>query len=135
MEFKKLTSESDLHLAYPILRELRADLELNDLLKSEVILFGAFLEGELVGVASIDLYPHIKRQLCAWVHDLVVKSSYRNKGIGKSLMQFLESWAKDQGASRLAVHTLKDKSDSQRFYASKLNYPLSAYVYYRELGN
>ncbi|GEM_PF-6459578 len=142
MKFKLLTSREEWEFAYPILIQLRPDLTKSEflnnqesLLNSGLKLVGAYLDEELVGVATINLYPHIKRGVCAWVHDLVVREGRRNKGIGRELMRFLENWARDNGASRLAVHTLKDKSDSQRFYEKKLSYPLSAYVYYSELGN
>ncbi|MGA4722164.1 GNAT family N-acetyltransferase [Fictibacillus nanhaiensis] len=50
---------------------------------------------------------------------LVVKQEFRNKKIGKLLVDHAEQWAKEQGVLKLAVNTGKRRVDSHHFYKAR----------------
>lgn len=50
---------------------------------------------------------------------LVVRKEFRNKKIGKLLVDHAEQWAKMQGVLKLAVNTGKRRGDSHHFYKAR----------------
>ncbi|MCF6139529.1 GNAT family N-acetyltransferase [Pseudalkalibacillus berkeleyi] len=50
----------------------------------------------------------------------VVDSNYRRRGIGKKLMQEIESWARNQGVTAIALNSgnRKERKDAHQFYFS-----------------
>lgn len=139
-EIFELETEDQWREAFPVLQTLRTSLTEEEFLKRRESmltdgyhLFGLTHQGKLVAVASADLYPHITKDKNCWVHDLATAESERSKGFGAKLMRHLEQWAKDQGCSRLCVHTRLERQAAQRFYEEKLGYPKTAVVYYQDL--
>jgi len=79
------------------------------------------LDGKVVGMAGV----------CTGIffeHDgsyvrivaFVVDSGYRRKGIGKKLIQAVESWAKEQGAIAIALNSgnREERKAAHQFYSS-----------------
>jgi GNAT superfamily N-acetyltransferase len=60
----------------------------------------------------------------AWVEEVMVDSSSRGSGIGRTLMQYAESWAKSTGSAYLALASRR----AGPFYQA-LNYEDSATFY------
>jgi GNAT superfamily N-acetyltransferase len=52
----------------------------------------------------------------AWVEDLAVAPQRRSSGIGKALLDTAKAWARDHGASRLALESGAARLDAHRFY-------------------
>lgn len=139
-EIIELRSEAEWREAFPLLHSLRSDLDESiflqrreQILSHNFTLLGLRVENELVAVAGVDLYPHLSRGVDCWVHDLVTKEGKRSRGYGQTIMRYIESWAKERGCSRVCVHTRIHRKEAQRFYETKLGYPSSAIVYYREV--
>jgi GNAT superfamily N-acetyltransferase len=63
----------------------------------------------------------------AWVEEVVVRSSWRRKGIGRALMARFEEWAASRGAKLVALATRR----APEFYRA-LGYADSA-TYFRKL--
>jgi GNAT superfamily N-acetyltransferase len=63
----------------------------------------------------------------AWVEEIMVHANRRKQGIGKSLMQDVETWASGQGCKLIALATRR----AANFYEA-LNYQASA-TYYRKV--
>ncbi len=52
----------------------------------------------------------------AYLHDLVVLEEARGFGAGRALMESAESYARDQGASRVRLHVLAENEGALRLY-------------------
>ncbi len=50
------------------------------------------------------------------IHDVVVLDIYRNKGIGRLLMQRIEEYARETGCSKITLEVREDNHNAQRLY-------------------
>lgn len=50
------------------------------------------------------------------VEDMVVRRDHRRQGIGRALLQSMEQWSKEQGATRLQLLADKDNASALDFY-------------------
>ena len=65
-------------------------------------------DGTIVGTVSCRIRDTSPREHDlvgkeAYVHNLYVEPAYRNRGIGRALMQVLLDWCKDNGYTRIAL--------------------------------
>ncbi len=65
-------------------------------------------DGKIIGTVSCRIRDTSPREFDligkeAYVHNLYVEPAYRNRGIGRSLMQVLLDWCKDNGYTRVAL--------------------------------
>jgi GNAT superfamily N-acetyltransferase len=56
----------------------------------------------------------------AWLEDLAVDPSIRSQGIGKLLLHAARDWARQHGASCLALNSGEARVDAHRFYMREL---------------
>jgi GNAT superfamily N-acetyltransferase len=52
----------------------------------------------------------------AYVEGIYVKAKYRNQDVGRTLIQYAEQWAREQGCIELALDALLDNPASHEFY-------------------
>jgi GNAT superfamily N-acetyltransferase len=76
------------------------------------------IEGEaLVGFCTVYLdFVSIRIGQRAWVNELAVDPSRRSQGIGKQLLDAARAWARDHGATHLALDSGLTRVDAHRFY-------------------
>lgn len=72
------------------------------------VLFVAEHEEQLIGAVHAHLrrspdIPLLKPRHFAYVETLVVSSDWRRRGIGKQLMERIEFWARDKGATEIEL--------------------------------
>ena len=77
-------------------------------------------EGEtIVGLVSYHQYPFYHMPgLYGRVTGLVVDDRYRRQGIGKKLMDFIEQFAREQGAVRMELNSAYRRVEAHAFYES-----------------
>lgn len=83
--------------------------------------FSALLEDQEVGrcEVTLDLTEHGALPALhqwAWLTELRVEESWRNRGIGTWLVQRAVAWSRLGGRSRLVVATMADNAGAIRFY-------------------
>ena len=73
--------------------------------------------GELLGLctAYLDLNSVRFGPRC-WVEDLAVSPQHRSQGVGKELLDHAKDWARDRGATHLALSSAEARADAHRFY-------------------
>jgi aminoglycoside 6'-N-acetyltransferase I len=64
-----------------------------------------------------DYVPDATQSPVAYVEGIYVKAEYRNKDVGRMLIQYAEQWAHDLGCIQLALDALLDNPASHEFYA------------------
>jgi ribosomal protein S18 acetylase RimI-like enzyme len=100
---------SDLALAD---RYLRARLDIN-----ESTIFAA-MDGD-AATGFVQLYPHLSsvRACRDWtLNDLFVEPEYRNRGIGRALVDKALDFSREQGATFLQLETAPDNYAAQALY-------------------
>jgi GNAT superfamily N-acetyltransferase len=76
--------------------------------------------GEVVGLVTGHLFPSIHdSQPVAWLTTLVVLEDARGAGIGSSLVGYIEEWATQNGAWRLAVTSATHREEAHAFYVKR----------------
>ena len=110
------TTSSD---AEKTMRRFLADLTTS----SHSFLFVAILENgaesETIGFISGDLRegsPTFHPKTWASVDDVYVTPRYRSRGVGKALLQNVEHWARDKGASGLSLQVAAANERGRDFY-------------------
>jgi GNAT superfamily N-acetyltransferase len=79
--------------------------------------FIALLRPDLVGLCTAyDDIESVRFGRRVWVEDLAVHPGHRSRGIGKQLLDAAKSWARDRGATRLALDSSEVRTDAHRFY-------------------
>jgi ribosomal protein S18 acetylase RimI-like enzyme len=89
--------------------------ETYEYLKSEVenkLVFVALLDGVIIGSVRIEVRP----DKTAYLSRFGVRGSFQNKGIGKMLMNTVDSAMKELGITNLYLHTASRMLSLVRFY-------------------
>ena len=79
--------------------------------------FVAELDGRIVGLvgAYMDYALEIDGAY-GRLMGLVVDEAFRGQGVGARLMEWIEGWLRDHGATRLTLTSGKQRIDAHRFY-------------------
>ncbi|WP_417713487.1 GNAT family N-acetyltransferase [Pseudophaeobacter arcticus] len=85
--------------------------------RGDIILFGAFVDGQLQGTAQLAVAQPPNQQHRADVAKLLVHPKARRGGLGRALMQALETEARHHGKTLLVLDT-RSGDPSQRLYES-----------------
>lgn len=74
--------------------------------------------GGIVGVLSVHPARHFTGEHDGYIGELVVAEHAARRGIGRSLIDAAEGWARDQGLAHLTLHAGVYNADARAFYAS-----------------
>jgi RimJ/RimL family protein N-acetyltransferase len=77
----------------------------------------AELDGEIVGRLSLARDPHPASHHVADL-GLMVSAGHRRRGVGRALLEAAESWARDQGVSKLELHVFPHNDAAIALYAA-----------------
>jgi GNAT superfamily N-acetyltransferase len=126
----RLANESDVQAIYDLIKELaifeKAEFELQN--TPEQLLIDGFKENPiyycivaeenqtLVGMSFLYVRYSTWKGRVLYLEDLVVKESFRNKGIGTQLMKETIEFAKLNGFNRIQWQVLDWNVDAIRFY-------------------
>ena len=135
-EIRELTDESERRGAVPILRQLWTDESPEDVLawtgEDDYHCFGAFADGDLVGVAGVLRREVLHHRRHAWLYDLVVDEPRRGQGHGTALVEFVERWADERDCAAVALASPLAKTAVHEYYESR-GYERWGYVVEKEL--
>lgn len=77
----------------------------------------AEVKGQVIGMCTIQfVISTIEGGYTAWIEDMVVHESYRRKGIGTRLLQYMIEWSKDHDIRRLQLLADHDNMPALKFY-------------------
>ena len=78
------------------------------------------VDTEIVGTFQLSFIQYLTYQggIRAQIEAVRVKSTYRNKGIGKAIFEYAIQRAKEKGAHLLQLTTDKKRPEAKRFYES-----------------
>ncbi len=85
--------------------------------------FHAILGGSVVAMATLGQPVDAIGHRTSVIEDVAVLPDARGKGVGASMLQFLEHRAYSLGANRIELHSKDEREDAQRMYR-KANYEM-----------
>lgn len=76
-------------------------------------------QGQPVGMASGQIViSTAEGALSAWIEDVVVGAEHRRQGIGKQLLEFLQTWSNARGATRMQLVADGENASAELFYTA-----------------
>src|SRR5690606_41083264 len=127
MEVKILTKEnlenetikSKIAALFRQLSPNKQQVDLNEVLDAAncIVLSTCFIDGEVVGIASMANYKVISGNK-GWIEDVVVDENYRGKGIGRKLVEKLLNLAEEQKLSEVLLFTEPHREEAIKLYES-----------------
>jgi ribosomal protein S18 acetylase RimI-like enzyme len=79
---------------------------------------GPATDGRVVGVLSIRPTRHFTGEHDGYIGELVVAPHAERRGVGRSLIDTAEAWARDRGLAHLTLHTGAYNASARAFYAA-----------------
>lgn len=121
---RPLDTAHDLHIAFPLMQQLRPHLATEDDFTRRVgrmrnegyLLLGAFDAGSLVALAGYRLQENLVYGTFLYVDDLITTETQRGHQWGSRLLNALERLARASGCARLVLDTGVANARAQRFY-------------------
>ena len=89
---------------------------------------GVFIDDQLIGIAGLWF---LTRHYCGRTIEpdhVIIDSSFRNKGLGKELFDWIHNYALENGCEATELNTFIHNTKSHRFYED-LNYKKLGYHY------
>ncbi|MEV4150358.1 GNAT family N-acetyltransferase [Amycolatopsis sp. NPDC049691] len=77
---------------------------------------GAWLDGELVGIAHFFTHPSTTSADVCYLQDLFTDAKARGRGAGRALIDAVAGWARAQGCVRVYWHTQTSNTTARRLY-------------------
>jgi GNAT superfamily N-acetyltransferase len=72
-------------------------------------------------------------QLRVFVNALAVQAAYRRRGVGTRLLEAVEGWGRQQGATLISLDTFIDSPLSVPFYERRMGYQRRAIIFQKRL--
>ena len=79
----------------------------------------AAAEGQVVGYIHANTYETLYFPPLKNLMGLAVSSAYRCKGIGTALLDAIEAWARETGASGVRLNSGATRTEAHQFYRSR----------------
>ena len=125
-ELSMITPKVEQHLntSWDDYRKVFAEISSNP--RRELLV--AEYDGDVVGTVALYIIPNLSHGATpyALVENLVVNHKYRRKGIGKKLMEYTITRAKQEGCHRIELCSSKRRKVAHRLYRS-VGFEASAY--------
>ncbi len=112
-EFKVLLRTSEKHGLPAYMRALREAYD-----KGEDGMFIWEVEGRVIGWSWLKVYQNefFKEGVYGEINEIYVIPEWRNRGIGKRIIEHALSWFKDKGVRTIRVEVLASNDEAIRFY-------------------
>ena len=140
MNIRELTTEEEFRAAWPVMSELRFQLDEDSYMSliAEMRPRGYRLiavedEGRIVALAGIRGGVNLYYRRYIFVYDLITSESFRSRGYGLALLQHVEQLARDEGCDTLALSSGFHRKDAHRFYREKAGMEDRGYDFVKEL--
>lgn len=141
-EIVELTTEDKWQEAYPVMAQLRTDLDegtylelVGRMVDDGYRLFSLRDGGDTAGLAGVAILTNLYYGRHVWVYDLVTDADHRSRGIGSELLSFVERWATDRGCRIVALSSGLQREDAHRFYEEHADMDRVSYVFTKALDD
>lgn len=139
-EIREITTEKEYSEAFPVMVQLRTHLtresymDLLEPMKAEGYqLFAVFHHQHIVALAGVALKTNFFHKRHVYIFDLVTDENHRSEGFGKQLLDYIDVWAKENGAEYVALDSGLQRLDAHRFYETKAGLTKWCYSFHKSL--
>ena len=112
LEIREARSDADYHIAYPIVRQLFPQLDMQTYARRVFVaratgyrMFMGEVEGKTVGVIGVVANHNIHDGFVTYIEHVVVDTKYRGHGYGSQLIKFAEDRAIEEGCYLIELDT------------------------------
>ena len=116
-------SKEEMFLQLPLINQLSPDIKqkeyermLDEMLKRGYRMIGVFEGRKCIGVSGFWLGTKLYSDKYLEPDNVVIDKTYRSKGIGKILMDWLEAEAKSKGCKTILLDAYVENFSGHRFY-------------------
>lgn len=140
LEFKIVPHEN-IHSVIPLVERLneykisRAILEkrFSDMVNENYECAGVFLNNMLIGVCGLWFCTRHYAGFTMEIDHVYVEEDYRNQGIGKEFLSWIESYAKSKNCNTIELNTYVQNYPSHKFYYNE-GYEILGYHFLKKLN-
>jgi GNAT superfamily N-acetyltransferase len=124
MQVKITETAEEIGSCFEVLRELRPDLQNAEELVTRVqqqqregfLLARLLQDGAVVTVAGFRMQNMLATGLTLYVDDLVTSDAHRSKGHGKTMLDWLVTYAKGRGCDTFSLDSGTHRREAHAFY-------------------
>ncbi len=124
---KKLQSKQEMLLAYPLIRQIYKDMDLNTysakvdemMAMNNYKMVAAFDGNKMVGAAGYWVLLLLYCGKYIQISNFVVDQDHRNLGVGEKIIDYVEEIGKDLGCEKFALDAYTENKKSHSLYFRK----------------
>jgi len=140
-EIRELENEQEWIKAFSIMKQLRTQLDEDSYLelvkeatqKENYKMAALFINSKMIAVTGFMPMITLYNGRFTWVCDLITDNSYRSKGYGEALIEYVQNWSKENGFDIVSLSSGLQRKDAHRFYEQKMGYNKTSYVYLKRV--
>ena len=139
LEIREARSDADYHLAYPIIRQLFPQLDMQTYARRVFVaratgyrMFMGEVGKQLVGVIGVIANHNLHDGFVTYIEHVVVDKKYRGNGYGSQLIEFAEDRAREDGCYLVELDTDIGADRAAKLYESS-GYQKSGDYYFKQL--
>jgi len=129
----------ELEMAYEVVSQLRTALsykEFEDLIYDmrhmEYKMFGLMKGDDLITYAGVSICTNLYHKRHLYVYDLVTSKKYRGKQHGKSMLEYLQDYAKIGMCEHIVLSSSFAKENAHKFYV-KHGFEKKSYLFVKNI--
>jgi len=131
----------ELYTVYELIQQLRSELSYDafedliyDMRHMEYKMIGLFERGKLISYAGVAVQTNLYHKRHLYIFDLVTDTAFRSQGYAKSLMEYLEDYAKMAACEHLVLSSGMQREDAHRFYERE-GFLKKSYLFVKPVGH
>ena len=139
LEIREARSDADYHLAYPIIRQLFPQLDMQTYARRVFVaratgyrMFIGEVGKQLVGLIGVIANHNLHDGFVTYIEHVVVDKKHRGAGYGSQLIKFAEARALEEGCQLIELDTDMGADSAMKLY-EKEGYQKSGDYYYKRL--
>lgn len=136
----KIISNENLDQIIPLVYDLNEakvsqnllKLRFNEMKQQNYQCAGVFIDNELIAVTGLWFCTRHYIGKSVELDHVYIKPEYRNKGLGKQFMKWIENYIKEKGCNSMELNTYVQNSPSHKFYYNE-GYEILGYHFLKKL--
>nr|WP_051638954.1 GNAT family N-acetyltransferase [Exiguobacterium aurantiacum] len=96
-------------------------------------LYALYADDTIVSLAGIEVRVNLYLEKHVYIYDLVTCADHRSNGYGEMLLHFVHEYARDRGATYVALESGLARTEAHRFYLDKMGYTITSYSFRKRL--
>lgn len=139
LEIREARSDADYHVAYPIIRQLFPQLDMQTYARRVFVaratgyrMFMGEVNKQVVGVIGVISNHNLHDGFVTYIEHVVVDKKFRGNGYGSQLIRFAEDRAREEGCYLVELDTDIGAEKAAKLYTDS-GYQKSGDYYYKQL--